>query len=684
MRPYTLRACDLGDRAACTSAAQADASLAETHALSPFFGGTITVPGFDYLATLDLGCTRGTWRSCAKLGDLFRAEACSPEEGAPFELAPDPARSQAADLEARTLADKACLDNDEDACRWVAERTMLGCGQPKDTKAWGARFEMAHTGLGSRCLAGELQACITITRDCLAIDPARVTLPNVDQPAPLRPRTVLASSTLPRWKGYRFDARQVTDGDLGTSWQPIDKKTGGVGQWLELDFGAPVIVSAITIGNGLQRVDQLGDLFALNNRIRKATLTFSDGTSLPVSLAKDARGLITLPMTPRRISSLRLTVEGIWRGDKWNDLALAELSAVGIPSPELQRAPRPSVCSTPTNVSERLCREGQWSACELFLNLSRDEQDAGAGGAVDVAFTAALEVCDPTHKPAPAAESKAAAACYQAASLLAQSPQHPRAAEAQALMTRACKLGHDAACGELFCHGEILGASQASGAFEPAPESICDAACKRGDLDACLAALEREAPGASDDLDQPKTRRFLDSLSGCDTVAACQAEAAATGLDDPRPIGYSSRLSTLSYIAALARACTFGSANDCQRAKLFADEGAFADGLEARACRIEPGCGNGPSPASPEPVGPDLAASLARCAQFDGAACRATCTALEQTLDKSFRSVEPPSVEALARALANLPGAAASLGAEDLFHLCIEAAIEDPCACGCC
>jgi|GEM_PF-6858830 len=135
---------------------------------------------------------------------------------------------------------------------------------------------------------------------------------------------VTASSTLPAWKGYRFDASQLSDGKLDTSWQRLSKMHGGVGQWTELTLPGAAMASSIEIANALQKTDKLGDLFVLNNRVRKARLVFSDGSEVALDLRKDARGLVKKTFLPRVTTSVRLVVDGIHRGDKWNDLAISE------------------------------------------------------------------------------------------------------------------------------------------------------------------------------------------------------------------------------------------------------------------------------------------------------------------------------------------------------------------------
>lgn len=98
-------------------------------------------------------------------------------------------------------------------------------------------------------------------------------------PPPIKIVGVKVSSALPKWKEYTFDAANLIDGRVDTSWQPAKSDALGVGQWVELDLGEPHQIERIEITQGLQKVDpKLGDLFCRNNRFATALLLFEDGT----------------------------------------------------------------------------------------------------------------------------------------------------------------------------------------------------------------------------------------------------------------------------------------------------------------------------------------------------------------------------------------------------------------------
>ncbi|MBL8785327.1 MAG: discoidin domain-containing protein [Deltaproteobacteria bacterium] len=154
---------------------------------------------------------------------------------------------------------------------------------------------------------------------------------------------ITASSTMPKWKDYTFDAENLIDGRVDTSWQPAKKDTIGVGEWVELDLGAPYEIDHIDIAQGLQKVDpKLGDLFCRNNRFAYAYLLFDDGTFSAYWADPSERvsniGLFyrgeEMPGKEVRVVTrlIRLVVVSVHGPVDWKDLAIAEISVFGRPA----------------------------------------------------------------------------------------------------------------------------------------------------------------------------------------------------------------------------------------------------------------------------------------------------------------------------------------------------------------
>lgn len=170
-----------------------------------------------------------------------------------------------------------------------------------------------------------------------------VALLSLPSDTPIKVVSVTASSTMPKWQGYTFEARNLIDGRVDTSWQPRKSDTLGVGQWVELDLGAYYQVSRIEIEHGLQAVDpKLGDLYCRNNRMSQGYLWFENGTFAFIWEEGDKRTSVVEGFYRRRESSdteapavtrrLRLVVTMALEPVDWKDLAIAEIRVFGRPA----------------------------------------------------------------------------------------------------------------------------------------------------------------------------------------------------------------------------------------------------------------------------------------------------------------------------------------------------------------
>jgi len=135
--------------------------------------------------------------------------------------------------------------------------------------------------------------------------------------------SVSGSSQKPEWQGYTFASSNLLDLDTTTSWQP--DSNGGVGAWFKLDLSEETNVGGVEVANGLQLKDRLGDLFAGNNRVNAARITFDDGTFVEVSFPDPQRGWTRFEWIPKRTRTLTFTVNSVHRGTRWNDLAISEV-----------------------------------------------------------------------------------------------------------------------------------------------------------------------------------------------------------------------------------------------------------------------------------------------------------------------------------------------------------------------
>ena len=133
-----------------------------------------------------------------------------------------------------------------------------------------------------------------------------------------RTATVSASSENP---GTGQTAVKAVDGvpdgypgDYSREWATQDGKAGS---WLQLGWSSPVTLDRVVLYDRPNTGDQ----------ITAGTLTFSDGSTVPVPALDDAGGAVTVTFAARTTSTVRLTVTGI--KSSTSNIGLAEFEAWG-------------------------------------------------------------------------------------------------------------------------------------------------------------------------------------------------------------------------------------------------------------------------------------------------------------------------------------------------------------------
>ncbi len=113
----------------------------------------------------------------------------------------------------------------------------------------------------------------------------------------------------------------VMDGDQATAW--AEGETGpGLGQWIMADFQEPG-------GYEVYRVGVLpgwakDDLFTEYNRVKSATLHFSDGTSRKIEL-EDKQAMQFFEIEPVQTSYVKLVIDQVYRGTRYDDTCISEM-----------------------------------------------------------------------------------------------------------------------------------------------------------------------------------------------------------------------------------------------------------------------------------------------------------------------------------------------------------------------
>jgi hypothetical protein len=137
------------------------------------------------------------------------------------------------------------------------------------------------------------------------------------------------SSALPSDRGGTYHAFSAIDGLLESSW--VEGVTGlGAGEWIVLDFPEAIEVHSIGLDVGF---DRDADIFAKNNRIKRATFTFSSGEVVTLDFA-DVRGMQSVPLVRApgpniETTFVKMVIEEVYPGSQYDDTCLAEIEVWG-------------------------------------------------------------------------------------------------------------------------------------------------------------------------------------------------------------------------------------------------------------------------------------------------------------------------------------------------------------------
>jgi len=142
---------------------------------------------------------------------------------------------------------------------------------------------------------------------------------------------VEASTTLADSGGYTYTVTNLFDKNPGTTWQVGN---GGVGEWIEITFPQPENISVAMI-NGFAKLDKKfaqygadGDLYVLNNRMKSMKVEYWDANDTKqgstVNFEDEIRDYQDAGVY-QNVTRIRFIVDSVYKGQKWNDTALAEI-----------------------------------------------------------------------------------------------------------------------------------------------------------------------------------------------------------------------------------------------------------------------------------------------------------------------------------------------------------------------
>lgn len=129
-----------------------------------------------------------------------------------------------------------------------------------------------------------------------------------------------ASSTLQE-TGYNHSPMNICDKDTASDWSE-GAYGRGVGEWIELSFGAKVPVDAVVIYPGFWKTEKL---FNENCRPASMELLFSDGSTVPVAFPDEMSPTTVLLSRTVNTQWIRFTVNSVFSGSKYQDLCISEI-----------------------------------------------------------------------------------------------------------------------------------------------------------------------------------------------------------------------------------------------------------------------------------------------------------------------------------------------------------------------
>lgn len=135
-----------------------------------------------------------------------------------------------------------------------------------------------------------------------------------------------ASSTLAASANYDYRAANAFDWSASTAWGE-GVKGDGIGESLVAEFGETVKIKSIGIVNGFAETHaSLGNLYTLNNRVKKAKLIFDDGEEiLAFEDGKETEQKIGLN-SAHKTKSVKFVILEIYKGAKWDDTLISSVS----------------------------------------------------------------------------------------------------------------------------------------------------------------------------------------------------------------------------------------------------------------------------------------------------------------------------------------------------------------------
>jgi hypothetical protein len=131
---------------------------------------------------------------------------------------------------------------------------------------------------------------------------------------------IKASSFLPPEGENSYEPEKVKNFWGGTAWSE-GVKGAGVGEWLELTPAVPKSLIAIELDPGMTKTEEL---FKANARPKKVLVELNGEKRFSVAIP-DLKEVLRIPIVDytKAVKKIRLTMEEVWPGTKFEDLCIS-------------------------------------------------------------------------------------------------------------------------------------------------------------------------------------------------------------------------------------------------------------------------------------------------------------------------------------------------------------------------
>lgn len=133
-----------------------------------------------------------------------------------------------------------------------------------------------------------------------------------------------ASSYLIQKSRY-YNPENAIDNDTSTAWIE-DLEGDGIGEFIQFSSENTFKVDKIDIINGFTKSQ---DLYIKNNRVKKVTLEFSDGTKQVHKLRDNNMDYQTIDVGGVNTNSVKVIIDEVYKGSKYSDTCISEISIYG-------------------------------------------------------------------------------------------------------------------------------------------------------------------------------------------------------------------------------------------------------------------------------------------------------------------------------------------------------------------